>query len=247
MTYPFPDILIEKLRTAQRVAVLTGAGISAESGVPTFRQAQTGLWAQYDPEELATPRAFRQNPKLVWEWYAWRRELVAQAQPNSGHFALVEMEKRVPYFTLITQNVDGLHPRAGSQNVVALHGDITRTKCFDDGRLVTTWPDTDQIPPRCPRCDGMLRPDVVWFGEGLPPDALGTAVTAARSCDLFLSIGTSALVQPAASLPIEALNSGAFVVEINLNETPLTPHIHLLLKGASGVALPKLIQAVWEA
>ncbi len=245
MSHPFPPVLIEKLKTAQRVAVLTGAGVSAESGVPTFREAQTGLWAQYDPQELATPRAFRQNPKLVWEWYAWRRQLAAKAEPNPGHLALAEMGKRVPHFTLITQNVDGLHPRAGSRHVVALHGDITRTKCFADGRPVAVWPETDQIPPRCPRCDGLLRPDVVWFGEGLPPDALGTAVSAARSCDLFFSIGTSALVQPAASLPIEALNSGAFVVEINLNETPLTPHIHLLLKGASGVILPKLIQAVW--
>lgn len=245
MSHPFPDILIEKLKKAQSIAVLTGAGISAESGVPTFREAQTGLWAQYDPQELATARAFRQNPKLVWEWYVWRRELVAQAQPNLGHFALAAMEKHLPQFTLITQNVDGLHPRAGSQQVVALHGDITRTKCFVDGRSVTDWPETDEIPPRCPRCDGLLRPDVVWFGESLPADALGTAVAAARSCDLFFSIGTSALVQPAASLPFEALNSGAYVVEINVNQTPLTPHIHLLLQKAAGVALPEIVAAVW--
>ncbi|MFQ5422096.1 MAG: NAD-dependent deacylase, partial [Anaerolineae bacterium] len=223
----FPETLLLKLRDAQKVAVLTGAGISAESGVPTFREAQTGLWAKYDPEELATPHAFRRNPRLVWEWYAWRRELVANAEPNPGHYALAEMEKRVPNFTLITQNVDGLHPRAGSQRTVALHGDITRVKCSRDGRPVTTWPETEEVPPRCPRCGGLLRPDVVWFGEGLPPDALRTAVTAARSCDVFLSIGTSALVQPAASLPIEALNNGAYVVEVNMNETPLTPHIHL--------------------
>ncbi|MFN8455606.1 MAG: NAD-dependent deacylase [Anaerolineae bacterium] len=219
---PIPVPLIQIFRQAQCVTVLTGAGISAESGVPTFRDAQTGLWAKYSPEELATPRAFRRNPKLVWEWYAWRRELVSQAQPNPGHMALAELEKFVPTFTLITQNVDGLHQRAGSHNVIELHGNINRTKCFEEGVIIDAWPPTAETPPPCPRCGSHLRPDVVWFGENLPPQALEAAIKAAHTCDVFLSIGTSGVVHPAASLPFYALQTGATLVEINPDETPLT-------------------------
>ncbi len=165
-----PTELIEALRKAARVTALTGAGISAESGVPTFRDAQTGLWAKYRPEELATTEAFRRNPRLVWDWYTWRRERVAQAHPNPGHLALAEMEKRVPQFTLVTQNVDGLHRRAGSRNVIELHGNIMRTKCFHEDIMVEAWADTGETPPSCPHCGGPLRPDVVWFGEALPAD-----------------------------------------------------------------------------
>ncbi len=233
------------LRRAQRVAVLTGAGISAESGVPTFRQAQTGLWAQYDPQELATPEAFQRNPRLVWEWYAWRRQLVSQAEPNPGHYALVEMARRVPHLTLITQNVDGLHQRAGSQGVIELHGNLQRVKCFDSAHAVTTWEDAAEIPPRCPICGSRLRPDVVWFGENLPLAALETAFTAARKCDLFFSIGTSALVHPAASIPLEALRAQAAVVEINPERTPLTHYVTHFLMGPSGQLLPQLVQLAW--
>ena len=240
-----PPQLITQLRAAQHVTVLTGAGVSAESGVPTFREAQTGLWAQYDPQELATPHAFRQNPRLVWEWYEWRRELVAQANPNPGHLALAELERHVPQFTLVTQNVDGLHQRAGSQNVIELHGNIVRTKCFDDGQIVTEWADDGEIPPRCPRCGGRLRPDVVWFGEGLPAAALRTAVAAAQSCDIFLAIGTSAIVHPAASLPLEAIKQGKTAVEINPQTTPITPYMTYTLSGPSGQTLPALVQAAW--
>ncbi|NHZ72767.1 MAG: NAD-dependent protein deacylase [Aquificales bacterium] len=245
MTIFFPDQLIEALRTANHIAVLTGAGVSAESGVPTFREAQTGLWAQYNPQELATPQAFRRNPKLVWEWYAWRRELVAQAKPNPGHLALADLEGEVPQFTLITQNVDGLHQRAGSQNIIELHGNIMRTKCFDNGRLIQSWPKTDEIPPRCPHCGGMLRPDVVWFGESLPYEALETAVANAQSCDIFFSIGTSALVQPAASLPLEAIRAGALTVEINPQSTPLTSRVNIALTGGAGDILPALMTAAF--
>src|SRR5215469_12429556 len=153
--------LIQRLTTARSVTVLTGAGVSAESGVPTFRDAQTGLWAKYNPEDLATPRAFRSNPRLVWEWYTWRRTLVAGAKPNPAHFALVELERLVPEFHLITQNVDGLHQQAGSQKVIELHGNITRTKCFDEGTIVSKWAETGEVPPKCPDCGGLLRPDVV--------------------------------------------------------------------------------------
>ena len=236
--------LIEVLRSARYVVVLTGAGISAESNIPTFREAQTGLWAKYSPEELATPQAFRHNPKLVWEWYVWRRELVSQAKPNPGHLALAELEQRVPKFTLITQNVDGLHQRAGSRNIAELHGNINRTKCFDEGDIIDSWPPTTELPPRCPRCGGYLRPDVVWFGETLPPQALHAAFEAAQQCDLFFSIGTSALVKPAASLPYEALRRGVTVVEINPDETPLTPYVTFALQGPSGQVLPALVQAL---
>lgn len=239
-----PELLLA-LRRARRVAVLTGAGISAESGVPTFREAQTGLWAQYDPQELATPEAFRRDPRLVWEWYAWRRELVAVAQPNPGHNALVRMAQQTPQFTLITQNVDGLHARAGSQAVIELHGNIMRTKCAADGRIITDWPPTEAAPPPCPHCGAHLRPDVVWFGENLPYEALQTAVAAARACDLFLAVGTSAVVQPAASLPLEALESGAVTVEINPQATPLTPYMDYALTGLAGEILPRLVAAAW--
>ena len=240
-----PSELITRLRTARRVAVLTGAGISAESGVPTFREAQTGLWARYNPEELATPEAFRRNPRLVWEWYAWRQERVHQAKPNPGHHALVQMERHIAEFTLITQNVDGLHRRAGSHQVLELHGNLFRAKCFNEDRPVEGWPESDDIPPRCPHCGGLLRPDVVWFGEMLPAGALRAAEQAAARAEVFFSIGTSALVYPAADLPLIALRAGATVVEINPQPTPLSPQVTFSLNGAAGVALPALIAQTW--
>ena len=243
---PIPPKLINRLRRARRVAVLTGAGISAESGVPTFREAQTGLWARYNPEELATPEAFQRNPRLVWEWYAWRQQRVRQAEPNAGHRALVEMERRVAEFTLITQNVDGLHRRAGSHQILELHGNLFRAKCFSEDRPVERWPDGEEIPPRCPRCGGLLRPDVVWFGEMLPAAALRAAEHAAATAELFFSIGTSALVYPAADLPFATLNAGAAVVEINPQPTPLSPHVTFSLNGTAGQILPALVAAVWE-
>lgn len=242
-----PAPLVTRLRAARRVVVLTGAGISAESGVPTFREAQTGLWARYNPEELATPEAFRRNPKLVWEWYAWRQERVRQAAPNPGHIALVEMERRIADFTLITQNVDGLHRRAGSHQVLELHGNLFRAKCLDEDRPVESWPDSEEIPPRCPRCGALLRPDVVWFGEMLPASTLHAAEHAALTADIFFSIGTSALVYPAADLPFSALAAGVTVVEINPQPTPLSPHVTFSLHGAAGAVLPALVARVWEA
>jgi NAD-dependent deacetylase len=239
-----PSPLVEALRAASHAAALTGSGISAESGVPTFRDPQDGLWAKYRPEELATPQAFRRNPKLVWDWYTWRRQVVAQAMPNPGHLALVELERRIPRLTLITQNVDGLHQRAGSRAVVELHGNINRTKCFREGVVVEAWDDSGQLPPTCPRCGGPLRPDVVWFGETLPLDALQAAVEAAGTCQVFFSIGTSGLVEPAASLAYAALRRGALVVEINPAATPLTDRaVHL--RGPAGQVLPALMQATW--
>jgi NAD-dependent deacetylase len=244
MVAPIPSKLIDCLRSARRIAVLTGAGTSAESGVPTFRDAQTGLWSQFSPEELATPRAFRRNPKLVWEWYQWRRELVSKASPNDGHYALVEMEKLFQNFKLITQNVDGMHQRAGSKDVIELHGNIQRTKCFDEDVVVNSWKESGDVPPKCPKCGGLLRPDVVWFEEPLPEAEIQSAVDASRLADVFFSIGTSAMVYPAASLPHQALNNHATVVEINPSPTPLSAKADYMLQGSSGVILPELVKAL---
>lgn len=232
---------MQHLAAAKSVAVLTGAGVSAESGVPTFRDAQTGLWARYRPEDLATPGAFLRTPKLVWEWYAWRRKLVQDAKPNAGHLALAEMESIFPHFDLITQNVDGLHQRAGSRNVIELHGNISKTKCFNEGTLVTEWNETGDVPPKCPRCGGLLRPAVVWFEESLPETEINKAMSAANECDLFLSIGTSTVVYPAAGLPLTALERGAVVVEINPQPTPFTERATFALQGPGGVVLPELL------
>jgi NAD-dependent deacetylase len=242
---PIPHALIQKLREARHVVVLTGAGISAESGIPTFREAQTGLWAQYDPQQLATPRAFRQNPRLVWEWYAWRRQLVADAQPNPGHYALAEIEKRAPHFTLITQNVDGLHRQSGVKNLIEMHGNLASVKCLDEDRVVDGWEEVDEPPPRCPDCGGLLRPNVVWFGEALPEEALVNAIRATHAADLFITVGTSAIVYPAAALPIEASQHGAITVEVNPSPTALSEEMDFILRGPAGVLLPALVKATW--
>lgn len=245
MSAAFDPRLVRALRVARRVGALTGAGISAESGIPTFRDAQTGLWARFRPEELATPEAFRRNPQLVWDWYAWRRGLVAGATPNAAHRALARLQTLVPEFTLVTQNVDGLHQRAGSTGVVELHGNIHRSKCFVEDTVVEGWQETEERPPRCPNCGAHLRPDVVWFGETLPPAAIARADAVARECDLFFSIGTSAAVFPAAQLPMTALQGAATVVEINKDPTPLTGAATFSLLGAAGTILPALIEAAW--
>jgi NAD-dependent deacetylase len=237
--------LIHVLRAARHIVALTGAGVSAESGIPTFRDAQVGLWAQYRPEDLATPEAFARNPRLVWDWYAWRGEIVRGARPNPGHYALAEMRQRVPQFDLITQNVDGFHQLAGSRGVIELHGSIMRTRCSREDVVIDQWVKSDDTPPRCPRCGAYLRPDVVWFGERLPSAALEAAAQAANTCEVFFSIGTSSVVEPAASLARIALQRGAAVVEINPTVTPLTSRATFVLPGASGEILPALIKAVW--
>src|SRR6266545_2586825 len=242
----FPIDLVQFLRKANRVAALTGAGVSQESGLRTFRDAQAGLWVQYKPEELASPEAFRRDPKLIWDWYAWRREAVKAVRPNPGHYALATMEKCVPEFTLITQNVDGLHRMAGSQNVLELHGNIQRVRCSECYTFTETWGDDTETVPRCLVCGGLLRPDVVWFGEALPRDQLEAAVEAARSCDVFFSIGTSGVVQPAASLAHAARNRGTVLVEINAEPTPLTSKANYFLQGKSGEILPELVRIIWS-
>jgi len=241
---PIDPKLVAALRGAKFVAALTGAGISAESGIATFRDAQTGLWARFDPRELATPSAFARNPQRVWDWYAWRRERVASAEPNPGHRALAALERRFPEFVLITQNVDGLHQRAGSRNMVELHGNIARVKCSREGTVVARWDACGEGVPRCPRCGAYLRPDVVWFEEMLPEDALATAEDAARRCEVLLVVGTSAEVYPAAALPESARACGAIVVEVNPEATPLSERAHHVLRGPAGVVLPALVSAL---
>lgn len=240
----FPDGLIERLADARHLVVFTGAGVSAESGVPTFRDALTGLWARFRPEDLATPEAFRANPRLVWDWYAWRRELVGRVEPNPAHHAIAALQGLLPRLTLITQNVDGLHQRAGSREVLELHGNLQRVKCFDHQHTATTWDDTAERPPRCSHCGSLLRPDVVWFNEDLPAGAWAQAQQAASQCDLFLAIGTSMLVYPAAALPLTAAQAGATVIQINPQPTDLDGWARFNLRGKAGELLPDLLMAL---
>jgi NAD-dependent deacetylase len=228
------------LAGAHRVAVLTGAGISAESGVPTFRGAE-GLWRTYRAESLATPEAFGRDPALVWEWYDWRRGLIAPVEPNPGHTVLAGWQDLFESLDIITQNVDGLHGRAGSRSVVELHGSIWKVRCTREGtveeRRATPLP---RIPPVCPSCGGLLRPHVVWFGEALDPAVLDRAISLTAACRAMLVIGTSAVVQPAASLPLTAARAGAKVIEINVEPTPLTSLADVFLPGKAGEILPLL-------
>jgi NAD-dependent deacetylase len=234
-------VLREVLTKAKRVAALTGAGISAESGVPTFRGAD-GLWRNYNVMELATPQAFARDPELVWEFYNWRRNLITGLTINPGHQALVDLEARVPQFTLITQNVDGLHLKAGSKNLLEIHGNLWKVRCTQCHAVTLDMSSNMGALPKCRECGGLLRPHVVWFGESLDSALLNRAVEAARSCQVMLVIGTSAVVQPAASLAFEARDAGAVVAEINLEETPNSGMMDFVLRGKSGEILPKLLE-----
>lgn len=228
----------------QRLAVLTGAGVSAESGVPTFR-GEAGLWRNNRPEELATPMAFRRDPKLIWEWYEWRRGLIGACQPNAAHSTLAEMEQAISHFCLITQNVDGLHRLAGSRQVIELHGNIWRVRCTHEGIVRERRDHPLPESPPCCECGALLRPDVVWFGEGLPEEALKSAFAAAQSCQVMLVIGTSGVVEPAASLPWIAKQTGARVVEINVEATPISDYADETILGPAAIELPRL-WACWQ-
>ena len=227
------------LRLKPRIAVLTGAGISAESGIPTFR-GKDGLWREFRAEELATPQAFYRDPRLVWEWYDWRRGLIGAKEPHAGHRVLARWEEAFPYFVLITQNVDGLHRRAGSTSVLELHGNIWEMRCTQEGTVIENHETPlKEIPPRC-ACSALLRPNVVWFGEALPSEALELAYAASASCEVMFSIGTSAYVQPAASLPLMAAERGATIIEINPEPTPLSTSADFAFLARAGEVLPAL-------
>lgn len=242
------------LAKARHLVVFTGAGISAESGIPTFRDRLTGLWERYEASELASAEGFRRDPALVWGWYEWRRTLVHRAQPNAGHLAIARLTTLVPKLTLITQNVDDLHERAGSREALHLHGRLDALRCFACTRPALEIPKPDEPnegrrvePPRCTRCNGKLRPGVVWFGEQLPGDVLRAAFTAAEECDLLLSIGTSGVVEPAASIPRLALRAGATVLHLNTQPVAVQGEREFALAGPAGELLPALLQQAFGA
>jgi NAD-dependent deacetylase len=245
------DTLIEdaarRLARARRLAVLTGAGVSRESGIPTFRDPQEGLWARYDPMDLATQEGYLRNPPLVWQWYEYRFGMVEQASPNPGHRAIAELERLLPHVTVITQNIDGLHQAAGSTDVVELHGSIRRFKCVNGnhtGFSRSDFADQSEVPPHCPRCGELLRPEVVWFGEMLPEAALARAFQESRRCDAMLVVGTSGEVQPAASLPYYAAQAGASVIDVNPNRDEIAALADVYLPGPGGEVLPQMAAAV---
>ena len=232
--------LASHLSEVERLVVLTGAGISVESGIPTFRGPE-GIWRTFRPEELATPQAFHRDPRLVWEWYDWRRGKIALARPNLGHEALVALETNIPEFTLLTQTVDGLHRMAGSRRMLEIHGCIWEVRCLACGVIKEDRRVPLPIPPHCDTCGGLLRPNVVWFGESLNPETLRQAETALANAQVMMVVGTSAVVQPAASFAFWARRGGAKIVEINPDPTPLTAHCDVALTGKAGVVLPRLL------
>jgi NAD-dependent deacetylase len=246
---------VEHLHKAESLVVLTGAGVSKESGVPTFRDAMDGLWSSYDPQKLATPAAFKANPKLVWDWYEYRRQMLQSVQPNPGHYAIAELEDLLPEVVVVTQNIDGLHTGAGSTDVIELHGNITQHKCFDNCQgnptlidiAALTW-DRTAGPPTCPLCgSAFVRPNVVWFTESLPTQSLNRAIALCQDADVMLIVGTSGAVQPAASLPYHAKRwNDAYLIDVNPLADEITPIADLHLDGPSGEVLPMLIRAMRE-
>ena len=229
-----------QIQASTRVVVLTGAGISQESGVPTFRGAH-GLWKNFRAEELATPEAFHRDPVLVWQWYNWRRGLIKPLKPNPGHYALAELEKRIEDFTLVTQNVDGLHRTAGSENPIEMHGTIWRVRCLECKNAFENREVPIKILPKCDACGGLLRPDVVWFGEALDEKTLHTIYECLQRAQVMLIVGTSGFVQPAASFGIVAKRAGAFVAEFNRSTTPQSSLFDLSIQGKTGHLLPRLV------
>jgi len=246
---PAVNQVARRLQSAARITVLTGAGISAASGVPTFR-GEEGLWKSYSPQELATPEAFQRDPKLVWEWYNWRRELISKCEPNPAHHVLALWSRRYPGFTLITQNVDGLHERAGTENVIRFHGSIWEVFCWNlckssPARWMDKTVPLGEIPPSCPYCGGLIRPGVVWFGENIDSGVLQKS-SKALDCEIFMTIGTSAQVYPAAGLSEQARTKGAFTVEINPEATPASGIVDLSIQGTAETVLQEIEQAIAE-
>jgi NAD-dependent deacetylase len=243
---------VDVIQKAKKVVFFTGAGISADSGIPTYREKLSGIWAGYDPRDLETAKAFRENPALVWGWYLWRRLRVTQAEPNAAHLAVARIADSPRQVSVITQNIDDLHERAGSLNVVHLHGSLALPKCFACHRPAVVSPDQLAVPdngaliepPRCKRCNGKLRPAVVWYGEDLPPQAWKAAVNLVKDCDLLISVGTSGIVMPAAGLPDLALASGASVIHVNKADVAIGEQKEFMLMGAAAEVLPMLLERI---
>ncbi len=243
MSGPSPEVavLAEALRTSAHTVVLTGAGVSAESGIPTFRDPLGGHWSRYRAEDLATPEAFTRDPQLVWQWYQWRREAILASRPNVAHQAIAAFDRLLPRLTLITQNVDGLHQQAGSRAVLELHGNIHRNRCSREDRTADIDTRGTTKPPRCPSCGAHIRPDVVWFGEPLPARVLAASQAAAATCDLLIAIGTSSVVLPAADLIALARSAGARFAEINPQDTVVSRQADITLRMTAGQALPAVL------
>jgi NAD-dependent deacetylase len=233
------------IAAAGSVVVTTGAGMSKESGIPTFRDAPGALWADYNPEELATPEGFLRDPSLVWRWYVARREMMAACKPHAGHYALAELETLFDDYILLTQNIDNLHRVAGSSELVEVHGNVFRYKCFDNHHAVEALPAGGAEPPLC-HCGSMIRPDVVWYGEMLDADNVERAFEALSRCDVVLVVGTSGIVYPAAGFPGAAKQSGASVIEVNPERTPITEVADVFVQAGAGEALPPLVERVKE-
>lgn len=244
MSLTLPENVLSRLKTARRAVVITGGGMAAESGVPSFRDSHVGQWAQYDVSELATPQAFQRNPRLVWEWYDFRRRAADRAEPSAAHYALVDLEQFYPSYTLVTQTVDSLHWRAGSRDLVELNGCLRRSRCFDAGHTAVSWEEDGEIPPRCPHCGSALRPDVVLFGEGLPHAELRKAQRAVEECDLFIAVGTVGAIEPVASFPFVAKRLGAFVVSIAPDDSIYSLMADYVIPATPGAVLPELVRQV---
>jgi NAD-dependent deacetylase len=244
MPLKLPETALHRLKTARRIAVITGGGMAAESRVPSFREAHAGEWAKYDVSELATIQAFLRNPRLVWEWYEHRRHVAEAAQPSPAHYALVDLEQHYPTFTLITQTIDGLHWRAGSRDLVELNGCLRRSRCYEAGHVISAWEDVGESPPRCPHCGSILRPGVVMFGEGLPEWELRKARTAVEQCEVFLCLGNVGAIEPVASFPFVAKRVGALVLAIDAEDSIYTLMADHVISEPLGEALPELVRLI---
>jgi NAD-dependent deacetylase len=247
MPLTLPDAVLHRLKNARRIVALTGGGMAAESKVPSFREARSGEWAEYDVSELATIQAFQRNPRLVWEWYEHRRRVAEAAEPSQAHYALVDLEQHYPSFTLITQTIDGLHWRAGSRDLVELNGCLRRSRCFEAGHVISAWEDVGESPPRCPHCGSVLRPGVVLFGEGLPEWELRKARAAVEQCEVFMCVGDVGAIEPVASFPFVAKRVGALVLAIDAEESIYTLMADHVISESLGKILPELVQLVGGA
>jgi NAD-dependent deacetylase len=244
MPLTLPDTVLQRLKNARRIVALTGGGMAAESQVPSFREAHSGQWAEFDVSELATEQAFLRNPRLVWEWYEHRRRTAEQAQPSQAHYALVDLEQHYPTFTLITQTIDGLHWRAGSRDLIELNGCLRRARCYEAGHVISSWEDVGESPPRCPHCGSILRPGVVLFGEGLPEWELRRARGAVEQCEVFICVGDVGAIEPVASFPFVAKRVGALILAIDAADSIYTLMADHVIDAPLAEGLPELVHLV---